>query len=197
MASKRSDPMGTWPKQASDVFQFWISLWPVAPLFGVKWRFADTLGKMVPGMTLMTRATSGDTGAAKSSRTPPPPAPTPEATETKIDEAAEDAVEVEPAAMEAPAREPAAPEPAAPEPAAAEPAAAEPAEVAAGDNELTRIKGIGAAVAKQLNDVGITRLTELASLTDDQVAALDAGLPGIKGRCSRDDWVGQAKALVG
>jgi len=187
MASKKTDPLGIWPKQASEVFQFWVSLWPVAPMFGVKWRFADAVGKMIPGMRLAVRTGSGNAATAKASRTPPPPPPKAETAETKIDKAAKDAVEVEAAAMAAPAAEPA----------AVEPAAAEPAEEAASDNELTQIKGIGPAVAKQLNDVGLTRLADLASLTPDQVAALDAGLPGIKGRCSREDWVGQAKALVG
>jgi predicted flap endonuclease-1-like 5' DNA nuclease len=188
MVTKKTDPLGIWPKQASDMFQFWISFWPVAPLFGVKWRFADSVGKMMPGMTLGV-GTGRDERAARPS--PPPPAPKAKAepSETKIDTGAEDAVEVKPAAMAAPAAKPA-PEP---EPAPAAPAA--PA--AAGESDLTRVKGIGPAVAKQLNDVGITRLADLASLTPDQVAALDAGLPGIKGRCSREDWVGQAKALAG
>jgi len=188
MAAKTPDSMAIWPKNASDLFKFWISLWPVAPLFGVKWRFAGTVSKSVPGMMFGDSSSASPKSAAMLA-TPPPPKPG--MPETNIDTTAEDAVEVK-AAMEPPTAQSAAPEPA-----ATEPAATEPAEAAAGDNELTRVKGIGPAVAKQLNDVGITRLAELASLTDDQVAALDAGLPGIKGRCSREDWVGQAKALVG
>lgn len=191
MASKNSDPMRIWPKQAKDAFEFWISLWPVAPLFGVKWRLAEPLSTMIPGLKFMARA-----GTIEKEPARPAPKPEPASAAIKIDSAAEDA-EVVKAAAAHPAPEPAvaaaAPEPA-PEPAPA-PAAAEVA--APGDNELTRIKGIGPGLAKQLNEVGITNLEQLASLSPEHVKALDAGLEGIKGRCSRDDWVGQAKALVG
>jgi predicted flap endonuclease-1-like 5' DNA nuclease len=176
MVSKKSDPMGIWPKQASEVFEFWVSLFPVAPLFGVKWRFGGAMGSMIPGMKFMMRVDSGEKGAAKPPSTPPAPPPKVETGETKIDAAAEDAVEVAAAAQELAATEAAAPP---------------------SDDDLTRIKGIGLGLAKQLNDLGITNLHQLASLSDDHVKALDVGLQGFKGRCSREDWVGQAKALVG
>ena len=65
------------------------------------------------------------------------------------------------------------------------------------DDDIKRIKGIGPKLADELADMGITSLAQIAALTPDDLARIDAALTSITGRCYRDDWVGQAKALIG
>ena len=49
---------------------------------------------------------------------------------------------------------------------------------------------------KKLNALGVTRLDQIANFSDEEVEKVDDAL-NFKGRISRDDWIGQAKALVG
>jgi predicted flap endonuclease-1-like 5' DNA nuclease len=61
---------------------------------------------------------------------------------------------------------------------------------------VTEITGIGATTASKLSSAGITDARQIAALTPDQAQALDDEL-GLGGRITRDDWIGQAKALIG
>ena len=61
---------------------------------------------------------------------------------------------------------------------------------------LTRIKGLGPKVQARLAELGITRVDQLASLTDDDAEALDAQLGAFRGRIARDRWVEQARFLA-
>jgi predicted flap endonuclease-1-like 5' DNA nuclease len=71
---------------------------------------------------------------------------------------------------------------------------AEPkASTVAGD-DLSRITGIGPAMAKKLAAEGITTYAQIAALKKADMAALDARI-GARGRIARDNWVKQAKAL--
>lgn len=63
-------------------------------------------------------------------------------------------------------------------------------------DELTRLKGVGPKLATMLNDQGITRYEQLASMDDSQLAALDARLGSFKGRLARDRVVEQARYLA-
>ena len=152
----RQDP---WTKAMTQAFKFWVSFWPVAPLFGVEWRFADmsrTLDPMAAPQELTPRETATEVAAAP-------------AEQEAAAEVAETVVEQAPA---------------------------EPAPAAAPD-DLTRIKGIGPGLARQLNDLGIRNFSQIAALSEAELAAIDEKLTSIKGRCFRDDWIGQAKALAG
>ncbi|MEM6421886.1 MAG: hypothetical protein AAF698_04790, partial [Pseudomonadota bacterium] len=40
--------MEAWQKPTRDAFEFWISFFPVAPAFGIAWRFADMPGMPAP-----------------------------------------------------------------------------------------------------------------------------------------------------
>ncbi len=62
-------------------------------------------------------------------------------------------------------------------------------------DDLTRINGIGPKFAELLNGMGITQFAQLAAMTADYVRRLDEQA-GFKGRASRDDWIGQARALA-
>lgn len=77
-------------------------------------------------------------------------------------------------------------------PAAAKPIAAET--LAKADN-LKAISGIGPKLEKVLNARGIWTYGQIAALSGAEIAALDEQL-GFAGRIGRDDWVGQAKALL-
>jgi len=81
-----------------------------------------------------------------------------------------------------------------PEPAATKKPAAAPAGASADD--LTRINGIGKVLAKGLNDNGITTFAQIAAWGPKEIAWADNDLAKFKGRCTRDDWVAQAKKLV-
>jgi len=119
-----------------------------------------------------------------------------------------DAVEVDPdapveAASEPTAREPAKPAPvAAPAakptpPVAVAPVVASPAPAAASiEGDITQLKGLGPKLAATLAELGYTRLDQIAALTPDQAADLDAKLGNFQGRMARDRWIEQAKLLV-
>lgn len=63
-------------------------------------------------------------------------------------------------------------------------------------DELTRLKGVGPKLAAMLNDQGITRYEQLASMDDAQLAALDSRLGNFKGRLARDRVPEQARYLA-
>lgn len=67
--------------------------------------------------------------------------------------------------------------------------------VAAGEDELTRLKGVGPKLAAQLKEMGITRLDQIASWDDATIDRIDAQLGRFQGRIRRDEWVTQARLL--
>lgn len=75
-------------------------------------------------------------------------------------------------------------------------AAPEPVVPATPQASLTRIKGLGPKVQARLTELGITRVDQLAALTDDEADALDAQLGAFRGRIARDRWVEQARFLA-
>ena len=169
MAERRSegfepwvmDPwrMDPWIRTMTSAFRFWVSFWPVAPLFGVEWRFGQLTGVQDP--------VTGERTEQRTERRVSLEEPAP-ATATELAGAPQ-----------------------------AEPAAEETAAGTVEADDLTRIKGIGPGLARQLNELGIQSFRQLAALSRDELAALDEKLTTIKGRCFRDDWVGQAKKLAG
>lgn len=66
----------------------------------------------------------------------------------------------------------------------------------AGGDDFQRLKGVGPKLAAMLNDQGITRYEQLASMDDAQLAALDARLGTFKGRLARDRVPEQARYLA-
>lgn len=63
------------------------------------------------------------------------------------------------------------------------------------DSELMQVKGIGLVFGEKLASVGITRLTELAALSETGMEHIDQEL-GISGRAKRERWVAQAQDLI-
>lgn len=69
---------------------------------------------------------------------------------------------------------------------------AEPLEAAADD--LTRLVGIGPKLAASLAELGVTRFSQIAAWSPDELASIDQ-LLNLKGRAERDAWIAQAKRL--
>jgi len=63
------------------------------------------------------------------------------------------------------------------------------------ETDLRKLRGVGTGTIRKLNQVGIHSLAEVASWTQEQIEAVDAQL-NLHGRIIREDWVGQAKALM-
>ena len=69
-------------------------------------------------------------------------------------------------------------------------------EAPAGDpDDLKKITGVGPSLEKKLRQLGVTKLVQIANFTDADLEKVDLALNS-KGRVQRDDWIGQAKALV-
>lgn len=83
---------------------------------------------------------------------------------------------------------------------AAKPVSTDPApsrgrKAAAKADDLKRISGIGPKLEQVLNGRGVKRFADIAAWSDADIERIDAEL-GFDGRIRRDDWVGQAKALL-
>ena len=269
MIMNPSEAVEAWTKSSKTAFDFWVSFWPVAPMFGVEWRFANAMPRFNPRVLEDVAAETRDPeqqGMRKSARAalkavalPDPPADVPaKAASEAVDAitrqtAAASRAGVETAKMmrnaveetiastraavgtEAPAiEEPRTVDPAesatesassrveaTPVPEDAEESAAELIETAgssergdegavaterpkglhrkppASPDDLKRIKGVGPSLEKQLNGLGIYSFEQIAAFSDANLAWIDENLTTFKGRCFRDDWVGQAKSMLG
>jgi predicted flap endonuclease-1-like 5' DNA nuclease len=60
---------------------------------------------------------------------------------------------------------------------------------------LQRIKGIGPALEKTLNDMGIYRFHQIASMSEYDINRVAERLKGFHSRIHREDWIGQAREL--
>ncbi|WP_352231127.1 helix-hairpin-helix domain-containing protein, partial [Paralimibaculum aggregatum] len=63
-------------------------------------------------------------------------------------------------------------------------------------DDLQKIKGIGPKMAAVLNERGVYQYAQLAAFTAEDLRWLDAATGSFPGRAERDDWVGQARALL-
>ncbi len=64
-----------------------------------------------------------------------------------------------------------------------------------GADDLKRIKGIGPALEKMCNGLGIYHYDQIAGWSMAELAWIDSHLEGFTGRASRDNWIEQAKLL--
>jgi predicted flap endonuclease-1-like 5' DNA nuclease len=251
MTSRQTEPMESLAEQGADMFRMWVSLWPVAPLFGVEWRFAElmqetnrlamqqvsTAMSAAQGAAAMSAEAAGATPAAvehaaavqaaeeakafadmpaevgigtnpeAEESAPAEPAPdrnaNPDATagtapaEIPLEEKAALAAAQGAEALESMERTLAElTEPARPGVPAAAPANLYDAPPGDAD-DLKRIKGIGPGLEQQLNDLGIYKVAQLARMSEGNLVWIDDNLTAFKGRAFRDDWVGQARSLLG
>lgn len=64
-------------------------------------------------------------------------------------------------------------------------------------NDLTAINGLGAKFAARLAEEGIVSYKQLATLTEQELAEIDAKIKSFAARYERYDWRKQAEALIG
>ncbi|MFP4536758.1 MAG: 50S ribosomal protein L21 [Dichotomicrobium sp.] len=62
-------------------------------------------------------------------------------------------------------------------------------------DDLKKLPGVGPKLAEKLNDYGIFHFHQLAAMSESDVEEMDSALE-LKGRASRDDWVGQARQML-
>lgn len=63
-------------------------------------------------------------------------------------------------------------------------------------DDLQRLKGVGPKLAAMLNDIGLTRYEQLASLSDADLERIDQQLGAFRGRLKRDQVPQQADYLA-
>jgi len=68
-------------------------------------------------------------------------------------------------------------------------------ECADAKDDLQQIKGIGPAIEKTLNDLGICRFDQLAEMSEHEIDRVAQRLKGFRSRIYREDWLGQARDL--
>lgn len=66
--------------------------------------------------------------------------------------------------------------------------------IAARDN-LKLIKGVGPAIEKTLNEMGIFRFNQIADMSEYDIDRVAHRLKGFRSRIYREDWIGQARDL--
>jgi predicted flap endonuclease-1-like 5' DNA nuclease len=62
-------------------------------------------------------------------------------------------------------------------------------------DNLKLIKGVGPAIEKTLNELGIFRFHQIAELTEYDIDRIAQRLKGFRTRIYREDWIGQARDL--
>ena len=62
---------------------------------------------------------------------------------------------------------------------------------------LQLIRGVGPAIEKTLRRLGIRNLEQIAELTAEDIHRVAAEIRGFSSRISRENWIGQAKKLLG
>lgn len=178
-------------------FQFWISLFPQAPLFGVEWQFA----KVFPAAPWFNPARVAKDMASASVKEAV------HATEAAVEAVVEVQAPLTTAMADAPAElvataetleaiEDETPDAAAEEVVdAGQPPAILYDTAPLERDDLKQLKGVGPKLEEMLNAMGIYRFDQIASFTPENLAWVDANLTTFKGRPMRDDWVAQAKSL--
>ena len=71
-----------------------------------------------------------------------------------------------------------------------------PGNPAAERDNLKEIKGVGPAIEKTLNEMGIFSFRQLAELGDCDIDRVARRLKGFHSRIHREDWIGQARTLL-
>lgn len=66
-------------------------------------------------------------------------------------------------------------------------------------DDLKVINGVGPAIEKRLNEAGVFNYQQIANWSDEDIDRIEAAVMSGRfvGRIRRDDWVGQAKSLLG
>jgi predicted flap endonuclease-1-like 5' DNA nuclease len=60
-------------------------------------------------------------------------------------------------------------------------------------DNLKKIKGVGPAIEKTLNEMGIVRFQQIADMSEYDIDRVAQRLKGFRSRIYREDWIGQAR----
>jgi predicted flap endonuclease-1-like 5' DNA nuclease/uncharacterized protein YoxC len=63
-------------------------------------------------------------------------------------------------------------------------------------DNLKLIKGVGPAIEKTLNEMGILRFSQIAEMSEYDIDRIANRLKGFRSRIHREDWMGQARELL-
>lgn len=63
-------------------------------------------------------------------------------------------------------------------------------------DDLKAIKGVGPAIEKTLHELGITRYSQIADMSEYDINRVADRLKGFRTRIYREDWIGQARLLL-
>ena len=63
-------------------------------------------------------------------------------------------------------------------------------------DNLKKIKGVGPAIEKTLNEIGIFNFQQIADMTEYDIDRVARRLKGFHSRIYREDWIGQARTLL-
>jgi len=63
-------------------------------------------------------------------------------------------------------------------------------------DNLKKIKGVGPAIEKTLNELGIFRFEQIADMSEYDIDRVAQRLKGFHSRIYREDWIGQARELL-
>ncbi len=63
-------------------------------------------------------------------------------------------------------------------------------------NDLTLISGIGQAIQRKLNELGIYSFKQISELTPEMIESITSSIRFFPDRIGRDNWIGQAAALM-
>jgi predicted flap endonuclease-1-like 5' DNA nuclease len=63
-------------------------------------------------------------------------------------------------------------------------------------DNLMQIKGVGPAIAKTLHELGIFHFEQIAAMSEYDIDRVAQRLKGFRSRIYREDWMGQARALL-
>jgi len=63
-------------------------------------------------------------------------------------------------------------------------------------DDLKEIKGVGPAIEKTLNEMGIFRYQQIADMSEYDIDRIARRLRGFRSRIYREDWIGQARQLL-
>jgi predicted flap endonuclease-1-like 5' DNA nuclease len=62
-------------------------------------------------------------------------------------------------------------------------------------DDLKKIKGVGPAIEKTLNEMGIYQFNQIAEMSEYEIDRVAHRLKGFRSRIYREDWIGQARDL--
>lgn len=75
-------------------------------------------------------------------------------------------------------------------------AAPKKAAAKAGNDDLTKLDGLGPAFAKKLNEAGVTSFAQVAAWTEADLDSLNETISGLKAKAEANNWIEAAKSLA-